>query len=127
MSKYHNKRVQIDGIWFDSTKEGYYYLHFRDMERRGEIRNLRLQVPYEIIPAVYETRIRHLKTKDKEVQVCVQQATRYVADFVYVDTRTGKEEVVDIKSEATVKKDSYILKKKLMRARLGIAIKEIIY
>ena len=119
--KYGNKPVVIDGINFDSKKEGYFYLALKDKEKKGEISNLRMQVPYEIIPAVYEKQIIHLKTKDKEVEKCVQKAVHYIADFVYTDA-DGAERVIDTKGFKT--KD-YILKKKMMRAFNGITIIEV--
>ena len=120
--KYGNRKVEKDGILFDSRKEATYYLHLKTLLAKGEIEDLRLQVPYELIPAIYETQTVHLKTKDKTVEKCVQKAVHYVADFVYKDVATGEERVVDTKGFRT--KD-YILKKKMMRAFLGIAITEI--
>lgn len=126
--KYGNKEIEINGIKFDSKKEGYYYLYLLDLQKKGEIAGLRLQVPFEIVPPVYEKRTKHFKRKpDEEVMVCVQESIKYIADFVYVDVKTGKEVVVDVKSEATVKDKVYVLKKKMMRAFEGIIITEIIY
>lgn len=53
----------------------------------------------------------------------VQAAVRYFANFVFI--QDGKEVVVDVKSAATRKKDAYVLKKKMMRALLGIKIEEV--
>ena len=119
-SKYHAKKVTFDGITFDSKKEGLYYLKLRDMERRGEISNLRLQVPFELIPAIYENEIVHMKTKDKVVRKCVQKAVHYIADFVY--EKDGEEYVVDTKG---IRLGEYILKKKMMYALLGKTIIEV--
>lgn len=50
MSKYHNQKITVDGITFDSRKE---YRRFRElclMERAGEIDNLERQVKFELIP-----------------------------------------------------------------------------
>ena len=125
MSKYNNKKVVIDGIEFDSKKEGNYYLFLKQREREGEISGLQLQVPFEVIPAVYGKRLVHLKTKTKEVEYCIQRATHYVADFVYIVTATGQKEVVDVKSEITRKNSEYRLKKKMMLAFNGISIIEV--
>jgi len=119
-SKYRAQKVTFDGITFDSKKEGLYYLKLKDMERCGEISNLRLQVPFELIPAIYEDEVVHLKTKDKVVPRCVQKAVHYIADFVY--EKDGKEYVVDTKG---VRLGEYILKKKMMYALLGIKIIEV--
>ncbi len=125
MSKYKNKKVIIDGIEFDSQKEGKFYLFLKQKEKDGEIDNLRRQVPYEVIPAVWEDEVRHLKTKDKIVRKCVQRATHYLADFVYTDTATGEDVVIDVKSDYTRKLSDYRLKKKMMLAYNGIAIIEV--
>lgn len=122
-SKYGNRITYVDGIKFDSRKEAQYYIYLRELERKGQIRDLKLQVKFEIIPAVYEDVVIHLKTKDKTVRKLVQSATHYIADFVFV--QDGKEVVVDVKSEATRRKDAYVLKKKMMRAYLGIKIEEV--
>lgn len=125
MSKYKNKKVVIDGIEFDSRYEGEYWVFLKQRESDGEITNLRRQVPFELIPAVWGEKVKHLKTKDKTVPVCLQKATHYYADFVYTDS-DGKEVVVDTKSEYTRKLADYRLKKKMMLAFKGIAITEIV-
>ena len=125
MSKYKNKMVVIDGIEFDSQKEGEFYLFLKQKEKDGEIANLRRQVPYEVIPAVWEDEVRHLKTKDKFVRKCVQRAAHYLADFVYTDTATGEDVVIDVKSDYTRTLSDYRLKKKMMLAYNGIAIIEV--
>lgn len=124
-NKYGNHKVVRDGISFDSRKEARFYLFLKESENLGTISNLRLQVPYELVPAVYEDEVIHRKSGDKIVKKCIQRPVRYVADFVYNDTDTGKEEVVDVKSEITRKNPVYILKKKMMRAFLGIEISEV--
>lgn len=118
-SKYRAKKVVVDGITFDSKKEGMYYLKLKEMEKKGEISNLRLQVPYELLPALYHDEVVHLKTKDKVVRKLVQRAVHYVADFVY--EKDGKDIVVDTKG---MRLSDYKLKKKMMRAILGIEIIE---
>lgn len=119
-NKYRAKKVVFDGITFDSKKEGLYYLKLKDMERCGEISDLRLQVPFELLPAIYKDEVVHLKTKDKLERKCVQRAVNYVADFVY--TKDGVEYVVDTKG---LRLKDYILKKKMMLALKGIEITEI--
>ena len=131
MSKYNNKKVVIDGIKFDSGKEGEYYLLLKDRLANGEISNLQRQVKYELVPAIKATKevIKHLKCGDKivEVEYVKQRAVNYVADFVYTDNATGEQKVVDVKSAITAKNKEYILKKKMMLAFRGIELTEIIY
>lgn len=119
-NKYHATKVTFDGITFDSKKEGLYYLKLKDMMHRGEISDLRLQVPYELLPAIYRDETVHLKTKDKVVRKLIQRPVTYVADFVY--TKDGEEIVVDTKG---VRLPDYIIKKKMMLALKGIEITEI--
>ena len=123
MSKYHNKPVWYDGIKFASTKEGNYYLYLKQLQENGVISNLQMQVPYEVIPPVYIEEIKHLKTKDKTVRRCIQRATNYLADFVYVVTSTGEKEVVDVKGKTAPLTEGFRLKQKLMLARHGITVK----
>lgn len=119
--KYHNRRVEYEGIVFDSLKEKRRYCQLQLMEKQGIISDLRLQVPYELLPAIYEDEIVKLKTKTKIVKRCVQKSVKYVADFVYKD-RYEYEIVEDVKGQRT---KEYILKKKMMRALLGITITEV--
>lgn len=118
--KYHNKRVEYEGIVFDSLKEKRRYCQLQLLEKNGTISDLRLQVPFELIPAIYEDEVVQLKTKTKIKKKLVQRSTTYVADFVYL--QNGETIVEDTKGFRT---KEYELKKKMMRAFLGIEIKEI--
>lgn len=123
-NKYGNRKVEIDGHVFDSKKEAKYYMYLRELEKAGEVSDLRLQVPYELIPPIYENVAVQLKTKTKVVRKCVQKPVHYLADFVYTDV-SGNDVVVDVKSSITRKNGVYILKKKMMKAFCGIDIQEI--
>ena len=130
MSKYHNRKCYADGHKFDSEKERDYYWILKDKLQSGKISNLRMQVKYEVIPGLNGEKevVKHLKRGDKIVmkKYCIQKPTFYFADFVYLDNETGKEMVIDVKSVATVKKESYKLKKKMLRVK-GVEITEVIY
>lgn len=121
-NKYLNKKTVVDGITFDSRKEAKYYIYLKQLERDGKIENLQMQVPYELIPAVYENTVVHLKTKDKIVRKCIQRAVNYYADFVYFDKELVETQIVDTKGFKT---KEYLLKKKMMLAFKGIKIKEV--
>ena len=106
MSKYGNKKTVIDGITFDSKKEAERYCELRLLLRSGRIKDLRLQVPYEVVPSV---KIHGVK----------QRAVKYIADFVY--TEAGREIVEDSKG---VRTREYVIKRKLMKHVHGIDIRE---
>lgn len=107
-NKYHNKKVQYDEMTFDSKKEYSYYLKYKLMEQVGEIKDLKMQVPFTLI----ET----FKLQDK-----TYRKTIYKADFTFID-KEGKYHVVDVKGMRT---DVYKLKKKLMAWKYGIEIEEV--
>lgn len=109
--KYHNKKVIIDGIKFDSEKEGNYYLKLKILEKAGKIRDLKLQVPFVLLETF-------------KVGYRTYRKTKYIADFTYFDDK-DKLHVVDVKSEATRKDKTYQLKKKLLAWKYGIEIEEI--
>lgn len=119
-NKYHAKSVVIDGIKFPSGKEGERFLYLRELEKRGEITNLRRQVRFELLPAAYKDVVKHLKTKDKVVRRLFLNPVSYVADFVY--EKDGQTVVEDTKGYKT---KEYIIKKKMMYALNGIEIQEI--
>lgn len=108
-SKYGNKKTTVDGIVFDSKREADRYRELKLLERAGEIRDLRLQVPFQLIPS-YELNGKRVR------------ATNYIADFVYIDTRRQEQVVEDAKGYRT---REYNLKKKLFGYRYGQDIVEV--
>lgn len=100
-SKYHNKRVTVDGITFDSKQEAARYAELKIMLRAGHIGRLRVHPTFEI--AV------------DGVHIC-----NYVADFAYMID--GNDVVEDVKGVRTA---VYTLKKKLIEALYGFKIKEV--
>ena len=122
-NKYRNIKTEVEGIVFDSRKEAKYYLYLKQLLHDGKISSLQRQVPYELVPAVYEEQIIHLKTKDKAVKKLVQRPILYVADFVYVENTTGETVVVDVKGQKATMTKEFVMKKKMMLAFLNIKIK----
>ena len=113
-NKYHNRKTVVDGIEFHSEKEGRRYRELKMLQRAGEISGLRLQEPYELIP--------HQKVRDPMTgKMVTERSVRYVADFVYVDKRSGRTVVEDTKGYRT---PEYRLKRKLFLWRYGIPITE---
>lgn len=86
-----------------------------------------MQVKYLVIPSQYETYERYGKKGQrlKDGNRLLEKECVYIADFVYQDAYSGKLVVEDVKSEATKKKESYIIKRKLMLHVYGIKISEI--
>lgn len=124
MNKYYNKKIEIDGIVFDSKKEAHRYAELKILEKAGRISNLRTQVAFELIPAQFERYERYNKKgqRIKDGMRCVERAVEYRADFVYEED--GKTVVEDTKSPAT-RTVAYIIKRKLMLYIYGIKVVEI--
>lgn len=118
--KYHNRKVKCGGRVFDSLKEYRRYCMLKLLQQGGIISDLRLQVPFELIPAIYEDEVVQLKTKTKIKKRCVQRATNYIADFVYV--KNGRTIVEDVKGSSKMLTKEFELKRKLMRYVHGIEI-----
>lgn len=97
-SKYHAKRVEIEGVLFDSKKEAQLWVRLQNLQRMGVISELQRQVRFELVP----------KQKD-------ERAVYYVADYVFKEG--DKLVVADCKSSMTKKLPSYIIKRKLFKFR----------
>lgn len=116
-SKYGARKTVVDGITFASKKESDRYRELKLLEKAGKICNLRLQVPFELIPAQYEeTGEVYTKGKNKgkpKRGKCIEKAVVYYADFVY-QNMGGDRIVEDVKGMRT---PVYIIKRKLFRWR----------
>ena len=100
--KYGNRRVEIDGMKFDSQKEAnYYFAVLLPSWKAGAYKLLARQVPFDLPGGI-----------------------RYIADFVTV-SRDGEVMVLDTKSEPTRMNRTYINKKKQMRAIWHVEITEV--
>lgn len=107
-NKYGAKKTAVDGITFDSKHEAQRYCELKLLERAGEIHGLKIQVPFELIPAQYIGK------------KCIERAVTYRADFVYREN--GETVVEDAKGHKT---KEYIIKRKLMLYIHKIKIKEV--
>lgn len=117
VNKYRNTpttRVTPSGaiLRFDSMKEARRFDWLIERERRGEIRELRLQVDFTLQEAYTDTEGRRVR------------AIRYRADFTYYEGTKGVKVVEDVKSRATRTRD-YAMKKKLLKDRFGLDITEV--
>lgn len=106
-SKYHNRKITVDGITFDSIREASRYKELKHEESVGLITALQRQVKFELIPA-HKGVVRN------------ERACSYIADFVYV--RDGQVVVEDSKG---VRTEVYKIKRKLMRHLYGLEIREV--
>ncbi len=109
-SKYKNKKVEFNGITFDSLRELKRYKELLLLERANKIKDLELQVKYTLIPK---------QIKNKRV---VERECSYKADFKYYDNVLKCIVVEDTKGFKT---NEYKIKKKLMLYVHDIEIKEI--
>ena len=107
MNKYNAKKVEIDGIVFDSRAEGRFYEHLLDLMHEGVVESFEMQKPYTLLD-----KFPHPKT-GKTIR-----AIKYVPDFevIYTD---GRVEVVDVKGMQT---DVFRMKCKLFMFRYQIPL-----
>ncbi len=101
-SKYKNRKSG----GYDSKREEKRAWELELLEKAGQIRNLKTQQRFQLLPAQKDERPVH-----------------YVADFVYWEG--DKEIVEDVKSPMTRKLPAYILKRKMMLFFYDIKIREV--
>lgn len=121
--KYGNSKVEYNGIKFDSKKEMQRYILLKQAEENGVISDLQLQVRFELIPAIKEEYIEHLKTKDKVKTRTLQLPITYTCDFRYM--KDGCEVIEDVKASPKMLPKEFILKEKLMFWKFGIRIRKV--
>jgi hypothetical protein len=109
-SKYGNKPQQIGAEKYRSKREARRHLKLLALQRAGLVANLRREIAYVLAPSV---RFASKRRATPEL--------RYMADFVYTDTRTGHEVVEDCKGCRT---EGYRIKRHLMLAVHGIEVRE---
>lgn len=120
-SKYHAKKVSIQGEVFDSKKEARRFLELQMLEKAGRISGLQRQKKFVLVPAQYEpetTGSRGGKIKGK----LLEREVAYYADFVYFDEEEKDFVIEDTKG---VRTPEYIIKRKLMLWLNGYQIREV--
>jgi hypothetical protein len=118
-NKYNNKKVVIDGIKFDSKKEASQYIYYKHQKAKSEIKDFKMQVPFELIPS----------QKDFRTQRIIERACIYRCDFV-INNLDGSTEYIEVKGWDKKKRKfittkDYIIKRKLMLYKYGIKLKEV--
>lgn len=123
-TKYNASKCVVDGITFDSRKEAKRYCELKLLEKGNVIRDLRLQVEFELLPNQYATEKRYGKNGKplKDKKVLLERRVVYRADFVYILNETGETVIEDVKG---IRLPEYILKRKLFLYRYGTPIKEV--
>lgn len=110
MNKYNAKKTTVDGITFDSKKEAERFCELKMLAMAGKIKNLKLQQDFTLQEA-------YTAPDGERVR-----AIRYVADFTYEED--GELVVEDVKSRAT-KTRVYEMKRKMLRDKYGVKIREV--
>jgi len=101
--KYGNKKVTVDGIKFDSKWESERYLYLKSLERADRVKDLELQVRYNIA-------------------VNGEKICAYIADFRYQKQDKNGDWYEVVEDAKGVETPEFKLKKKLMKAVHGIEI-----
>ena len=95
-SKYHSKRVKVDGIWFDSQKEADFYSDLKLQLKAGTIKGFCRQPEFILIPGFVG-----------------QRPETYRADFI-VFNLDGTVEIIDTKGAET---ETFKIKRKQFREK----------
>jgi hypothetical protein len=117
-NKYHAHKVKVGDEVFDSKKELHRYEELCLLEKAGQIRKLRRQVKFILIPAQRELIAK--KGEGYRWGNVIEREVSYIADFVYEEN--GKIVVEDVKG---VKTREYIIKRKLMLYMHKIRVREV--
>lgn len=124
-NKYNAKKVEYDGILFDSQKEVLRYKELSLLYAEGIISNLQRQVKYILIPTQREPAAVGPRGGVKPGKL-IETECSYLADFVYTVNETGETVVEDVKGYK--KGEAYkifTIKRKLMLFVYGIQVKEV--
>ena len=116
-NKYRKKKVSFDGETFYSKKEMQRYKTLVAMQQLGIISDLRRQQTFVL---------SEQGKRDPDGKAIVP--VKYVADFVYMDTETGRTIIEDVKGYRNPSDAAYRIfriKQKLMLDRFGIWVKEV--
>lgn len=107
--KYGAKAATVGDEKFSSKREAKRWTELQLLQRGGAIRDLQRQVKFQLFG------------RDGPVLTPTGRKAHYVADFVYVDCRSGLEVVEDAKGYPT---PEYLLKRAVLAAQ-GVKIVEV--
>ncbi|MFR9206948.1 MAG: DUF1064 domain-containing protein [Lachnospiraceae bacterium] len=108
MSKYHSRKITVDGVSYDSKKEYNRYRELSMLEDAGIIHDLKRQVKFELLPSQRDLIIGGS-----------YRAPCCTFDFIFEGDRLIVEDVKGIRTK------DYILKRKMLLYFHGIRIKEV--
>jgi hypothetical protein len=115
VSKYHNKKVELHGIKFDSIKEMKRYIVLEATQKQGFIKELELQKKFELQEGFTDNNGKK------------QRPIYYIVDFFYFDNKLDCYVAEDVKSKATREDKAYRIKSKIFMYQYpNIAFKEVI-
>ena len=93
---------------FDSKKEATRYAELKNLERAGLIECLELQPSWDVF-------------------INGQKLCRYSADFSFIDKKSGRPVIEDVKSKNGTEKDAaFRLRKRAAELALGITVREVL-
>lgn len=111
-NKYHALRVEVDGRLFASKKEATRYKKLKMLESMGAIKELKMQVPFELQPA--------FRYNGKQIR-----AIKYIADFTYYAPDKNGNRVYVVEDTKGFKTKEYELKRKMFLYTQGFEITEV--
>ena len=120
-NKYRNHKARsVDGLIHDSIKEARRWNELLFLQRAGQIKDLKRQVKFVLIPTQREEDVIGKRGGIKQGKL-IERECSYIADFTYTD-KNGNFVVEDTKG---IKTKDYIVKRKLMLYVHEIRVKEI--
>ena len=130
-NKLGNKKVSTPDGEFASKREYERFCELELLRRSGKITDLQTQVEFPLMPTIREQVGVYTKGENKgrpKYGRVIERGISYVADFVYVDAKTGEKIVEDVKGYRDTASASYkvfVIKRKLMLWLHGIHVKEV--
>jgi len=105
MTKFRNCPVTIGGEYYDSKREAVYHQDLLNLQRAGEISNLKRQPEFLC-------------------EVAGKKVCKYIADFEFMEK--GRRRVIDVKSPITARHPVFRLKKKLVEALHNVTVEVVL-
>ncbi|ANH49053.1 DUF1064 domain-containing protein [Tritonibacter mobilis] len=112
-NKFGAQRITVDGIKFDSKREANRWLELRNLERAGQITDLRRQVVVE------------LQGRDGPLLTRTGRKMRITVDFAYVDLRNEATAGLTIYEDAKGKPTRDYEVRRAVAAAQGVEVHEV--